>query len=80
MEQPFGAYESSGVLTSLIGPTSSPVFQHNAPTSHGQSGAAVRVKRDGGWAAIGIHIGKADEESQNKAVALTPAITSWLLN
>jgi V8-like Glu-specific endopeptidase len=76
---PFGHYEGSGPLVGLT----TPVFQHQAPTSHGQSGAPVRVLRDGGWTVVGVHLGEADAGADgatvNRALALTPAIVNWLL-
>jgi V8-like Glu-specific endopeptidase len=74
---PFGHYEGSGPLVGLA----TPVFQHQAPTSHGQSGAPVRVMRDGGWTVVGIHLGDAGpgDADLNRALALTPAIVNWLL-
>lgn len=77
--KPFGHYECSGSLANLH----TPVFGHQAPTIHGQSGAPVRVKRDGGWTVVGVHVGKADLEqggsASSRAVALTPTIVNWLL-
>lgn len=69
---PFGHYEGSGALASL----GQPVFQHQADTSHGQSGAPVRVQRNGGWSVVGIHLG--DDDTKNRALALTPPIMAWL--
>lgn len=78
---PFGHYEGSGPLVGLN--TQEPVFQHRAPTSHGQSGAPVRVLRDGGWTAVGIHLGEAGLGAGgalvNRALALSPEIVNWLL-
>jgi V8-like Glu-specific endopeptidase len=77
---PFGHYEGAGPLGNLA----TPVFQHQVETGHGQSGAPVRVKRDGGWTVIGIHLGEDDNLGpgggpMNRALALTPAIVAWLL-
>lgn len=76
---PFGHYEGSGPLVGL----GTPVLQHQAPTSHGQSGAPVRVLRDGSWTVVGVHLGEAGAGpgggTVNRALALTPAIVSWLL-
>jgi V8-like Glu-specific endopeptidase len=76
---PFGHHEGGGPLVGL----GRPVFHHQAPTSHGQSGAPVRVLRDGGWTVVGVHLGEAElgpgGVAVNRALALTPAIVNWLL-
>lgn len=78
-KQPFGHYESTGPLATL----NVPVFQHQVDTTHGQSGAPVRVQRNGGWSVIGVHLGddavSAGGAPMNRALALTPAIMTWLL-
>jgi V8-like Glu-specific endopeptidase len=75
---PFGAYEGLGALAD----TAVPIFEHQADTAPGQSGAPVRIKRDGVWQAIGIHLGDGVEgapgASRNRALALTPEIIGWL--
>jgi V8-like Glu-specific endopeptidase len=75
---PFGCYEGSGALADLDGP----VFEHQADTTEGQSGAPIRIKRDGVWQAIGIHIGDSapgpDGVARNRALALTSEIIGWL--
>jgi V8-like Glu-specific endopeptidase len=78
--KPFGHYEGTGPLGSLA----EPVFQHQADAEHGQSGAPVRIQRNGGWTVIGIHVGDHDEPGpggapMNRAIALTPPLVSWLL-
>ncbi|MBB4155745.1 V8-like Glu-specific endopeptidase [Sphingomonas jinjuensis] len=76
---PFGLYEGNGPM--LGG--SAPIFVHAVPTGHGQSGAPVRVMRNGGWTVVGIHLGEADDavpgRVANRGLALTPSIMAWLL-
>lgn len=77
---PFRHREASGPLGQLAKPT----FLHQVDTGHGQSGAPVRVPRNGGWTVIGVHLGDAGDlgpgqSPMNRALALTPDIVAWLL-
>jgi V8-like Glu-specific endopeptidase len=74
---PFGEWEASGPLSSL----DAPVFQHQVETGEGQSGAPVRLLRDGAWMVIGLHVigqGGDGEPPIGSATAITPDIRAWL--
>ncbi|MCE3290878.1 MAG: hypothetical protein K0R83_2890, partial [Caulobacter sp.] len=77
--EPFGHYEGSGPIVT----TDNALFRHQIDTTIGQSGAPVRVFRNGGWAVIGVHLAEADQAPNgaptNKALALTPDRLAWLL-
>lgn len=75
---PFGEWEASGVLNS----TDLPLFQHRVETSVGQSGAPVRLYRDGTWVVVGIHLSANEGAGAgvNNAAAITPTIREWLLS